>query len=92
MLRFARCGFHKKPVRTHYAELVFLHPVLSTGHVVLSGASGARNVDTLFFILGRVYCGSHIKRAGTGYTKLLFLHPVGSAGHVVILVCPGHEM
>jgi hypothetical protein len=27
MLRWARCGFHTKCVRTCYAELVFFHPV-----------------------------------------------------------------
>jgi hypothetical protein len=27
----------KKRVRTHYAELMFLHPVGSTGHVVRLG-------------------------------------------------------
>jgi hypothetical protein len=36
-----RYGFHKKCVGTLYAALVFLHPVGSAGHVVLSSASGA---------------------------------------------------
>jgi hypothetical protein len=42
-----------KSVRTRYAKLVFLHPVGSVGHVVHSRASGAPNVDTLFFMHGR---------------------------------------
>jgi hypothetical protein len=40
MLGWARCGFHIKHVESHYADLVFLHPVGSVGHVVRSGASG----------------------------------------------------
>jgi hypothetical protein len=45
-------GFHIKHARTHYALLVFLHPVGSTGHVVHSGASGLQNIDAIFFMLG----------------------------------------
>jgi hypothetical protein len=39
MLVWAPCGFHKKFVRAHYAELIFLIPVGSVGHVVCFGAS-----------------------------------------------------
>jgi hypothetical protein len=55
----------------------------SAGHVVHFGASGARNIDVLFFILGWDQYGLHKKRAGTRYAELVFFHPVGFVGHVV---------
>jgi hypothetical protein len=48
------------------------------GHVVRSSASGARNVDALFFIPGWAQHGSHNKRIATRYTVLVFLHLVAS--------------
>jgi hypothetical protein len=57
--------------------------VLSAGHIVHSIASGARNVDTLFFILGWDWYRFHKIRGGTHYADLVFLHLVGSAGRVV---------
>jgi hypothetical protein len=59
---------------------VFLPSVGSVGHVVHSGASRARNIDTLFFMLKWAQCGFHKKRARTCYNKLVFLLLVGSAG------------
>jgi hypothetical protein len=53
------------------------------GHVVHSCASKARNVYTLFFMLGWDLYGFNKKCAGTIYAELVFLHLVGSVGHVV---------
>jgi hypothetical protein len=39
MIGWARYGFLKKSARIRYAELMILHPVGSTGHIVHSGAS-----------------------------------------------------
>jgi hypothetical protein len=68
---------------THYAELVFLHLAGFGGHVVHSGAPGARNVETLFFILRWNRHEIHKKRVRTSYAKTEFLHPVGIVGHIV---------
>jgi hypothetical protein len=66
-----------------YAELVFLHLVGPTGHVVHSVVSGTQNVIAQFFIFGLDRYIFHKKSVGTHYAKILFLHPVRSLGHVV---------
>jgi hypothetical protein len=61
----ARVGpvrFPKKRAGTRYAKLVFLLPVGYAGHVVYTGASGARNVNALFFMFGWDQYRFHKKR------------------------------
>jgi hypothetical protein len=53
------------------------------GHIVHSGATGARNVIALVFMLGWDRYGFDKKRIGTRYAELVFLHLVGYVGHVV---------
>jgi hypothetical protein len=76
-------GFDKKRTMARYVDLVFLHLVFSSGQIVHSGASGARNNDALFFMLGWGRCSFHKNHVGTRYAKFVFLHSVGFAGHIV---------
>jgi hypothetical protein len=75
--------FYKKLSWTRYHKIVFLYPVGSTGHLVYSVASGAWNVDTLFFMLMWDWYEFQKKCTGTCYVEFVFLHPVGFVGHVV---------
>jgi uncharacterized membrane protein YqjE len=75
--------FNKKTIGTCYAKLVLLYLLGSVGHVVHSLASGAQNIDALFFMLVWDQFRFNQKHDGTCYTELVFWHLVVSAGHVV---------
>jgi hypothetical protein len=73
----------KKPCWEPLCRTSILYPVGSAGLIERFGASGACNIDALFFMLSLDRYGYHEKRAGIHYTKLMFLHPVQSVDHVV---------
>jgi hypothetical protein len=68
---------------THYTELVFLHPVGSVGHVVISDVFGARNINAMFSCSVGPGAVSIKKLIKTSYTEHVFLYHVGPVGHVV---------
>jgi hypothetical protein len=83
MLEWGQYEYDKKRVGTHYVDIVFLYPVGPADHVAHFDASGPRNIDTLFFMLGWARCSFHKRCAQTRYAEHVSLHLVGSAGHVL---------
>jgi hypothetical protein len=55
----------KKRPGTHYAKIVFLHPMIYVGPVVLSGVSEMRNMITLFFMLK--WTSTDLTKSAMGY-------------------------
>jgi hypothetical protein len=92
MLGCARYGYHKKHVRTHYFELVFLHLVQSACDVLRSNASGAQNVDTVVFMLGWAWCRNHKSVPGHVMMNLCFCIRWDLRVLYCILVHWGHKM
>jgi hypothetical protein len=62
---------------------MFLHPLGSVGHILHSGASGAQNVNIVFFILVWAQCGFDKKHDETRYSEPMFFNLVGSTVHIV---------
>jgi hypothetical protein len=65
-------GFRKKRTEIRDDELLFLHLLGYVGHVAHFGVSGARHIDTLFFMLSWAQCGLHKKHGGTHDAELVF--------------------
>jgi hypothetical protein len=90
MLRWDRYGFHKKRTGTHYTKFVFFHLVGSAGDV-RSGASGARNVDALFLMLGGTSTDS--TKSTLGHVKANLCFSIRWDLHVTLCIplYPGRE-
>jgi hypothetical protein len=70
----------QKDIGIPYAELVFLHPVVSVGHVVHSGAFGVLNIDTLFSCSGGMSKDS--TKNVMGHVKMNYFHVMHSVQNV----------
>jgi hypothetical protein len=81
ILRSNLYGFDKKRVETHYAELVFLHLVGFSAHIVHSSASRHKMSTHYFLYLSGPDVVSIDRALGHVTLKLCFWHQ--SAGHVV---------
>jgi hypothetical protein len=92
MLMWTPCGFHKKLTGTRYAELVFSHPMGSTGRAVYSGVSG-RDMSMSYFSSSRRPGAVHIKTAPGHFTTNLRICILWDLRVTLcISVLPGCEM
>jgi hypothetical protein len=72
MLGWDRYGFYKKHVGTCYAELVFLHPVRSAGHVMHSAHLGRATSEHYFSCSSSYGTYSTKSTTGRGILNLCF--------------------
>jgi hypothetical protein len=61
------------------------------GHIVLSGSSGARNVDAFFLCLGGPSVDPYKSTEGKRRVKVVLLHSVGSADDIVLSGASGAQ-